>query len=418
MEGVQTAGSSTVATAHCSPQFAGERRSFWGGQTGWVRVVLSFVGGWGHAEPLIPLATWAARLGHHVSFAGQAALRESLARMGYEVDVVGPDTLTTTPQPLVPIDREAEQTVMRDHFVARFGHLRAAVLGELFDREHVDLVICDEVDVGAVIAAERRGIPCVSVNVIAAGLLTRPTVVGSAWDVLRRTHGLAPDPDTSRFGGELAIAPLPRSLRSPKAPTLPTMRFIRPSILHEMRPFAETRHRRSLVYVTLGTVFNVESGDLLARLVQAMNLVTAPGETDVVITTGPNIHSDRLPTPDSGVRLETFVPQRELLGQCGAVVCHAGSGTLVAALSLGIPVVVLPLGADQPDNADRCEELGVGLALDPLDATPDDIAGATIAVLHDARFAQAASALAAEAGTQRDLEDQPELQNLLAATTR
>jgi CheY-like chemotaxis protein len=32
---------------------------------------------------------------------------------------------------------------MRDHFVAGFGHLRATALWELFDRERVDLVVCD-----------------------------------------------------------------------------------------------------------------------------------------------------------------------------------------------------------------------------------------------------------------------------------
>ena len=57
--------------------------------------------------------------------------------------------------------------------------------------------------------------------------------------------------------------------------------------------------------------------------------------------------------------------------------CHGGSGTIVDALSLGIPVVVLPMGADQVDNADRCEALGTNIALDPLTATLTEIADAT-----------------------------------------
>ena len=184
-----------------------------------MRVVCSFVGGWGHAEPLLPLAALAQRHGHRVSFAGQSAVRDRLVRLGHEVDVVGPDTLGTTPQALVPVDRDAEREVMRDHFVAGFGRARAAALGALFDREHVGLVVCDEVDVGAVVAAEQRGIPSVTVDVIAAGLLTAPAVVGSAWDELRRDHGLAPDPQCVRLGGAVAVAPLPRSFRSPAATT-------------------------------------------------------------------------------------------------------------------------------------------------------------------------------------------------------
>ena len=381
-----------------------------------MRVVMSFVGGWGHAEPLLPIAKWARRLGHHVSFAGQAALSDRLVRLGYPVDVIGPDTLATARLPLVPIDRLAEQAAMRDHFIGRFGRSRAVLLGELFDREGVELVVCDEVDVGAVIAAERRDIPCVTVNVIAAGLLTAPTVIGAAWDALRQDHGLTPDPDARRINGEIMIAPLPGSLRNPNVPAPSTLRFVRPPILDGHGPGHDVAERRSLVYVTLGTVFNLESGDLLPRLVHAMNLLTATDDVDVVITTGHHIHRDDLPPPAARVRIEKFVSQRELLHRCRAVVCHAGSGTLVDALSLGIPVVALPLGADQPDNADRCQELGVGMTLDATAAGPDRIAHATTTVLHDQAFTDAATTLATEAQNQPLLEDQPELQRLLASS--
>jgi UDP:flavonoid glycosyltransferase YjiC (YdhE family) len=104
-----------------------------------------------------------------------------------------------------------------------------------------------------------------------------------------------------------------------------------------------------------------------------------------------------------------------MLGRCQAVVCHAGSGTLVAALSLGIPVVTLPMGADQPDNAERCNELGVGVALDPLTATPAEIVESTDAVLRDPRFRAAAAVLAAEATSQAELVALPELRRLLNA---
>lgn len=373
----------------------------------------TFVGGWGHAEPLVPLARWAEQLGHRVSFAGQAACADDLTRLGFEVDAVGPDTLAAAPRPLVPVDRVAEQAVVRDHFVARFGRARASELGALFDREHVGLVICDEVDVGAIVAAEQRGIPCVTVNVIAAGALTAPAVVGSAWDALRQAHGLAPDPACHRIGGDLVLAPVPRSFRSPTTTTPTILRFVRPPVLDEMHSHVEDPGGRALVYVTLGTVFNVESGDLLARLVQAMNLVSLTHLVEVVITVGDHVAVDELPPPGPAVRVERFVPQRELLGRCRAVVCHAGSGTLVSALSLGLPVVVLPLGADQPDNADRCQELGVGVALDPVTVSAHDLAAATEAVLHDEHFTGAAAELAREARSQPGIRSLPELQRLI-----
>ena len=48
-----------------------------------------------------------------------------------------------------------------------------------------------------------------------------------------------------------------------------------------------------------------------------------------------------------------------------AMVCHGGSGTMRAGLAAGIPQVVLPLFADQPDNAARVDALGAGIALEP-----------------------------------------------------
>jgi UDP:flavonoid glycosyltransferase YjiC (YdhE family) len=385
-----------------------------GGQDGAVRVIISFVGGWGHAEPLLPIAVWAKRLGHDVTFAGQSAFRDRFTKLGFAFDVVGPDTLATTPQPPVPLDREAERTAIREHFIVGFGQTRSRLLGGLFEREGAELAICDDVDVGAVIAAERRRIPCVTMNVIAAGLLNHPAVIGSAWDALRRDCGLPPDPHTLRINGDIVLAALPRSFRSPDAEAPPPMRFVRPFVLDEQRADASDPQARSLVYVTLGTVFNLECGDLLARLVHAMNILSTTADVDAVIATGPHVKPDELPTPAPGVRMESFVAQRSLLPRCSAVICHGGSGTIVDALSLGIPVIVLPMGADQGDNADRCEALGTGIALDPLTATATEIADATRDVLRSADFRDAAHVLATEAHTQPHLRDIPEVLHLLA----
>ena len=70
------------------------------------------------------------------------------------------------------------------------------------------------------------------------------------------------------------------------------------------------------------------------------------------------------------VHLERYVPQAMVLPHVDAVVSHGGSGSVVGALSFGLPSVLLPMGADQTHNAERCRRLGVGIVLDPLTATP------------------------------------------------
>jgi UDP:flavonoid glycosyltransferase YjiC (YdhE family) len=97
-------------------------------------------------------------------------------------------------------------------------------------------------------------------------------------------------------------------------------------------------------------------------------------------------------------------------------VFHGGSGTLVEALAFGVPVVLLPMGADQPDNADRCVELGVGTVLDPLTATADEIADAIDRVIGEPRFTAAVDVLADEARTQPAVADVTALVDLLTVT--
>jgi hypothetical protein len=62
-------------------------------------------------------------------------------------------------------------------------------------------------------------------------------------------------------------------------------------------------------------------------------------------------------------------------------VTHGGCDTLLAALALGVPAAVLPMGADQLDNADRVDDIGVGLLLDPLTADPIDVATAVTTLI-------------------------------------
>jgi UDP:flavonoid glycosyltransferase YjiC (YdhE family) len=63
------------------------------------------------------------------------------------------------------------------------------------------------------------------------------------------------------------------------------------------------------------------------------------------------------------------------------VISHGGSGGVVGALAHGLPMVLLPLGADQPLNAARCEALGVAVVLDALTVTSQAVGEAVSRVL-------------------------------------
>jgi UDP:flavonoid glycosyltransferase YjiC (YdhE family) len=48
-----------------------------------------------------------------------------------------------------------------------------------------------------------------------------------------------------------------------------------------------------------------------------------------------------------------WVTHADVLPHCSAVITHGGHGTVTKALIADVPLVLVPLGRDQPDNADR-----------------------------------------------------------------
>lgn len=116
----------------------------------------------------------------------------------------------------------------------------------------------------------------------------------------------------------------------------------------------------------------------------------------VLVTVGRGVGADELgPQPDH-VFVTDHLPQSRVLPYCDVVVCHAGSGSVAGALARGLPLVCLPMGADQPHNAARCEDLGLGRVLDSVTATPAAVREAVAEVLSDPRPRQAAQRLRAE----------------------
>jgi UDP:flavonoid glycosyltransferase YjiC (YdhE family) len=77
------------------------------------------------------------------------------------------------------------------------------------------------------------------------------------------------------------------------------------------------------------------------------------------------------------------------------VLAHGGFGTVKGALSHGVPLVLLPHSADQPDNAARCAALGVGVVVG-VDRCPEAIRNAVRHVLSDASFRMNARRVQAE----------------------
>jgi UDP:flavonoid glycosyltransferase YjiC (YdhE family) len=117
-------------------------------------------------------------------------------------------------------------------------------------------------------------------------------------------------------------------------------------------------------------------------------IVSALGELPctAVVALGAEVDPATWPGPRPGnVHLVSFVQQRLLLRACDLFVTHAGFGGIQEAVTAGVPMVALPLYAEQPVNAARLADLGLGVTL-PADAGQSDLAQACRRVLDDPSF--------------------------------
>jgi UDP:flavonoid glycosyltransferase YjiC (YdhE family) len=295
-----------------------------------------------------------------------------------------------TPQrlPLAPIDLKRDMQAVGDHFVRRIGRERAAAILPLCSRWQPDLLVCEEFDFGAIVAAEALALPHATVLIGATGSFVRADVVAEPLNEVRAEHGLPPDPGLEMLSRQLVLSPFPPSLRDPAHP-LPAGAQAFRLFSRDPRGGSEfvSRGAAATVYFTLGTIYNVESGDLFDRVVAGLRDLPI----DLVVTVGRDIDPRELGPQPANVRVERFVPHAELLPRCRLVISHGGSGSVLGALAHGLPMVLLPLGADQPLNATRCESLGVALVLDALTVDPQTIGEAAMCALGQPSYRRSAT---------------------------
>lgn len=143
-----------------------------------------------------------------------------------------------------------------------------------------------------------------------------------------------------------------------------------------------------LVLVGMSSTF-MDHAEALQSVATALGGLPVRG----LVTTGPSIPVESIEAPPNVTVVER-APHSEILSHAKVVVTHAGHGTVIKALAAGVPVVAMPLGRDQLDNAARVDHHGAGLRLKPT-ANPKAIAKAIRRLLDEPSFSASAKRLAA-----------------------
>ena len=386
-----------------------------------MRIAFSTNPALGHVLPLLPLAVAARDAGHDVAVIGGASVAAPLARFGLRHLVAGhpdlPSVFAQVPGREGLTGRRLAAVIWGRAFAGILAPELAAAILELARDWSPDLVIHEDSEQGSWIAAERLGIPHLALQATAwrgTGL----RLSAEPLNALRVSLGLPLDPDLARWHRHGYLTTRPAALANPSDPPPSTSVPLRPVALDDIASgepaWLRTRPPgRYRVAVTLGTMLPGRT-DALVGILDGLGVL----DIEVVATVGQELDPAALGDRGPSVHVERWLPMSRLLATADALVFHAGSGTMLAALAAGVPLVLLPVAADQPENADRCAATGAGIPLPPDARGSDEVARATRAVLEDPRYRAAAARVAAEiASMPEPAELLPRLEALAAAGT-
>jgi MGT family glycosyltransferase len=263
---------------------------------------------------------------------------------------------------------------------------------EALQSHPADVVVLDWMLTGAAVAAEGAGVPAVALvhcpypfprdgapplftglkpgggplMGIRDRLLSRISTRVSAFGLpllnkARSEQGLAPLNDWATqllSTGEVCVMTAPE-LDFCGRGTLPAnVRYVGPAFEpypHEWTSPWPSANVDPLVVVSFSTSY-MNQGALAQRVLDAL----AGMPVRALLTCGPALDVEQLELPANARRVD-FVPHRTVLPHASLLITHAGWQTINAGLVEGVPLICIPSGRDQPDNAVRVLACGAGL---------------------------------------------------------
>jgi MGT family glycosyltransferase len=215
-------------------------------------------------------------------------------------------------------------------------------------------------------------------------------------DRYRRQAGLGPIADIGATFPELAhITQWPQFLDTPRQ-ELPDRFFY-------TGPFVDSGARRAiefpwhrltnqpLIYASLGTTRKADP-EIYHRIASACVGL----DLQLVITLGGRRSLESFANlPGDPVVVEN-APQLDLIERADLVITHAGPNTVLETLSLGKPMLALPLALDQPAVAAHMERLGVAEVLSWQHRSVEEIREALLKLTTKTRYREAAKAIQAQ----------------------
>jgi len=378
------------------------------GRRRFLVVTLDAAGNW---PPELVLIRALVERGHEVRVMSHPSHAAELSDAGA---VYRPHDPALHSDPVVRHDETPEQEMMR---VLRDVFLNPgyadALLAEV-ERDRPDVLLVDQMLLMAAAAAESTGLPTAILWHTVYGGTTGRGMPSAMLDPL------------NAFRAKLALGAIDdRFAAATKADAIVAFTYEafdvpppgRPARLHYVGPLAsatrtavrrEPDHARPLVLVSYSTSYQNQVA-ALQRVADAV----ADLPVRVLMTLGRAISERELRLPPNVVAAP-FVPHASVLPEARLVVTHAGHGTVMAAITAGVPMVCTPMGRDQPAVAACVAQRGLGVIV-PATASTEELRTAIAMALVDEALQERARTFAAQLDPSTGLQRAVQLLERLGA---
>jgi UDP:flavonoid glycosyltransferase YjiC (YdhE family) len=254
------------------------------------------------------------------------------------------------------------------------------------ERESVDAVVIDCLLLSGLVGAEVSGVKTVVlVHTLYAMIAPFAGKLANALAPVREALALPPlangqSPYT--VADAIFVTTLPE-MEPPELDALPQTQWVGPVLRNTIpRSFnLPELSQEGVRWILVGFSTAIISGaaDTMHTVLRAL----APLDVKILVSSV-GMNGAELEAPANAIVLP-YVPHAEVMDKMSMVISHAGHGTVMAALSGGVPQLCLPMVNDEPLVAERLASLGASLTLSPQ-AEVEEIRNGVLKIFGDPTY--------------------------------
>ncbi|MBI2060841.1 MAG: hypothetical protein HYT87_13825 [Nitrospirae bacterium] len=395
-----------------------------------MRLLIGVTSATGHFTPTVPLALEMRRRGHEVIYAGDPEIESQLRGLNFPFVTAGPvmgikDSIGRNYPEMTRLDGLKQTRFMVEGIYLKWMDRILEEVDAMLPAVKPDIVATDMMTV-LPLACEKHNIPWASLvlfmNFIPGPEAIPPTLgwgparngatrffyrrfwdlivaMGGKWNrELNRARVKFGLPSQKRAMLESFISPwlcicyTGFEFEFPRTDLPGQFHMVGPSLWDGLLDGEAVPDdlRKPVVYFTQGTSVSQIRKDFFRTGLDALGSIPGSG----VVTIGFAWQPEELGAIPPNVHVRRFVPNSKLLPKVDVIVHHGGNSSTLGAVVAGVPQVVVPFNWDQPDNARRVQDRGLGIVLRRKGLTSTKLAEAIRQVLSNPGYKDRAGQVA------------------------